>query len=76
MNATVNTIDQLDQAFRQMKDLCAAISLLGEAETTPPHVMSGLADIGVAISKDALELLHTIPTRPGQTEYTSNAAPN
>jgi hypothetical protein len=72
----VATSNELDDALRQIDHVFNAISLLGEAETTPPHVMSGLADVGGTLAKAALDRLRTVPTRPGQTEYTANAAPN
>lgn len=69
----VATSNELDDALRHIDHMFNAISLLGEAETTPPRTISGLADVGGALAKAALERLRAADTRPDQTEYTSNA---
>jgi hypothetical protein len=51
----VATSNELDDALRHIDHVFNAISLLGEAETTPPRTISGLADVGGALAKAALE---------------------
>lgn len=70
----VTTSNELDDALRHIDHVFNAISLLGEAETTPPRTISGLADVGGVLAKAALERLRAADTRPGQTEYTFGPA--
>lgn len=69
----VTTCNELDDALRQIDHVFNAISLLGEAETTPPQTMSGLADVGGTLAKAALERLRAVEMVAAQTEYTVNA---
>lgn len=71
----VATSNELDDALRHIDHVFNAISLLGEAETTPPRTISGLADVGGALAKAALERLRAAETRSGETEYTLQRVP-
>lgn len=68
----VTTCDELNEALSHARHILSAINLLAEAETTPAHLIGGLAYAGERIVEAAIERVNEVQIVSARTEYTAN----